>query len=595
MDFRKLIEQLHRRNVFKATLAYLAVAWVVVQIASIVLPTFDAPDYALKIVIYLLVLGLIFWVIFSWIYDLTPQGFRKTSEVEIDEETIRLTNRRLNNVIVGSIVLAVILLISVSFWAGSKWSSGEFSGRNYRVAILPMTDLTQTNDSVYFSSGLTDAFITELSKVDQFTILHQSSSKKFTPDVSAANLLILEQLKQIDYFISGTIERRVNTIEVKLELKEAIDSDEVIWSKKYSKDITQVKSLFAEAVVDISAEMEIDVDIENNLQLTKIRQVRPETYELYLKGKYYLGKSTPAEFQKGMAFLQQAIDQNPADPDAYAGLAEGYITLGHGPDPPPDVFPKALAAAKRAIQLDSLNAEGWAALAHYHTYFGMDWKLAEYAFEKADLLNPNMAYNHYHRSWYLVLFGRMNEAIEEHKRAQELDPFTPMHTAFLAEIYRMVGEYDKGLAELDKVRHMDDNYAIEKVIRGLIYVDQGREEEGFKLLRQAYSILPVWRYWGYGMALTRRSANFDEAKAVISELEAAPPSGFVNLCLGMINAELGQNDEAIKWLAKENRHGWYPWIRIYINNEGVRKDPRFLELISDMNLPYPAPLKYDPE
>ncbi|NNL80772.1 MAG: hypothetical protein HKO67_09805, partial [Flavobacteriaceae bacterium] len=251
MDFRKLIEQLHRRNVFKATLAYLAVAWVVVQIASIVLPTFDAPDYALKIVIYLLVLGLIFWVIFSWIYDLTPQGFRKTSEVEIDEETIRLTNRRLNNVIVGSIVLAVILLISVSFWAGSKWSSGEFVDREFRIAVVPFTEVNKPADSAYLSSGMTDILIGELSKVDELTILNQASSQKFTPDISAANLLVLNQLRQVDYFISGEMVRLNNTIDLRLILSEGLDTDKPLWSKKYTSDIVQVKPLLADAASDI--------------------------------------------------------------------------------------------------------------------------------------------------------------------------------------------------------------------------------------------------------------------------------------------------------------------------------------------------------
>ncbi len=593
MKLRKIIEQLHRRNVFKSTLAYLAVAWVIIQLASIVLPTFDAPEYTLKVIIYLLILGLVFWVGFSWVYDLTPDGFRKTAETSVPDDFAELTNRRLNQVIVGAVVVAVILLVSVSFWAGSKWRGGEFSEKNYRVAILPMTELDAVSDSAYFSSGLTDAMIKELSKIKEFTILHQASSEKFTPEVSTANLLLLNQLKQVDYFISGVIQRRNNTLDVHLDLKEDIDAEEALWSKKYSTDITQVKSLFAEAAIDIAGEMEIDLDLENNIQLTKLRQVRPETYELYLKGKYYLGKSTPAEFQKGMAFLQQAVDLNPADPDAYAGLAEGYITLGHGPDPPPDVFAKALEAAERAIQLDSLNAEGWAALAHYHTYFGMDWKLAEYAFKKADRLNPNMAYNHYHRSWYLVLFGRMNEAIEEHKRAQELDPFTPMHTAFLAEIYRMVGEYGKGLEELDKVREMNDDWALEKVIRGLIYVEIDREEEGLELLKEASAIFPAWRYWGYGLALARMGRS-QEALAIVSELEAAPPTAYGNLCLGMINAELGRNDEAIKWLSEKERHGWYPWIRMYFNNKEFMKDPRYLELISEMNLPYPSPYKYDP-
>ena len=119
MKFSKLFSELQRRNVFKATIAYLAIAWVVIQIASIMLPVFEAPDYAIKILIYVLGIGLFFWIGFSWLYDLTPEGIHKTEDTITDEETSRLNNKRLNKVIVGSLSLAVLLLVIISFWAGS--------------------------------------------------------------------------------------------------------------------------------------------------------------------------------------------------------------------------------------------------------------------------------------------------------------------------------------------------------------------------------------------------------------------------------------------------------------------------------------------
>ena len=213
--------------------------------------------------------------------------------------------------------------------------------------------------------------------------------------------------------------------------------------------------------------------------------------------------------------------------------AEGYITVGHSLMPPPDALSKAHAAAKRAIQLDSTNAEGWAALAHYETYSGRDWQLAEYAFYKANELNPNMAYNHYHRSWYLALFGRMNEAIEEHKHAQELDPFTPLHTAWLGELYRLVGLYEEGLAEVDKVSEMQDDFALGMLIKGRIYMDQGQTDDAFEIFRQASEINPGCKYLGYGPALIR-AGHIEEGKAIIKELENMPRAPFFSLCLGIM-------------------------------------------------------------
>lgn len=591
MKFRKFISELNRRNVFKATIAYLAVAWVIMQIASVVLPAFNAPEYSLKALIYLLAIGLVFWIGFSWIYDLTPSGLQKTKDESDDEETIRLTNRRLNKVIAGSLLIGVLLLVAISFWAGSRWEEGLFSPSNQRVAVIPFNYQKTGEEEAYFKTGMTDELINELSKVDELIVLNQASTTILESDISSANMLVLNELERIDYFINGSIEYESNELTILIELKEASDK-EAIWQKRYSRDIAEVRQLFAEVAIDLTKEMGINVKPELETLWTNIKPVKVETYELYLKGKHYLSKSREQEWARGLVYLEEAVDQNPADANAWAGLAEGYVMLGHGPSPPPDVFPKALAAAQRAIQLDSTNAEGWAALSHYHTYFGMDWKLAEYAFERANRLNPNMAYNHYHRAWYLALFGQMNEAISEHKKAQELDPFTPLHTAWLGALYRFVGEYEKGIVEADKAIQMQDNYALGMLIKGRIFIDQGKIEEGLDLLKQASLINPGWRYWAYGTALIK-SGKIEEANIILKELESMPPSPFFKLCLGTMYTEFGQYDKAIESFQYEHKHGWYPWIRVYLKQEHYSQEPRFLELIREMNLPDPSPFDYN--
>jgi len=591
MKFGKFISELNRRNVFKATIAYLAIAWVFIQIASTVLPAFNAPDYAIKIIIYLLLVGLIFWVGFSWIYDWTPDGLQKTDDTIDDEETSRLNNRRLNKVIVGSLTLAVLLLIVISFYAGSRWNDSPILHISKKVAIIPFEHEAEDSEEDYFKTGMTQELINELSKVDQLTVINQPSTKVLYSTIGPSNILISNELKKIDYFIYGTIKRQLNKLNIQLELKESSDA-EPIWKKSYSKDISQVRQLWADVARDLAREMGIEVKQDDAILWSNLRRVKPETYELYLKGKYYLNKSTLEEVQRGFVYLQEAIDQNPADPDAHAGLAEGYITIGHSPIPSPDVFPKALVATQRAIQLDSLNAHGWAALADYHTYFGWDWQLAEYAFYKANELNPNMAWNHFHRSWYLVLFGHINEAIEEHKRAQELDPFTPPHTAFLGELYRLAGLYDEGLRQAEKASQTRDEMALGLLVKGTILVDQGKHDEGLEVLKQASSIMPWWKYWGYGPALIR-SGHIQEGKAVIQELEGMEPTAMGTLCLGLMYSELGDIENTLKWFRYKNKHAWYPWLRIYVKNKKILNDPRFLELIREMNLPDPAPLIYD--
>lgn len=592
MNWSKLISELKRRHVFKSTIAYLAISWVIIQIASTIFPVFNATDYALKILIYVLVVGLVFWVGFSWVYDFTADGIQKTDEVETDEESVKLTDRRLNKVIGFSLGLAVLLLLVISFWAGSNWNDSSDVPESKIVAVLPFSQEIEEGEEAYFKEGMTETLIGELSKVDQLKVINKGSTQVMTSGFEPTNSLIVNVLNKVDFFISGSVERELNRLNVQVELKESIDA-EPVWLKNYTKDISEVRILWAEVASDLSRQMNITVKQSDAILWSELRPVKPEAYELYLKGKHYLDKSSPVDWQRGLVYLQEAIDNNPADPYAYAWMAEAYINLGHGPDPPPDVFPKALEAAQRAIRLDSTVAMGWAALAHYHTYFGKDWALAEYAFNRSNSLNPNLAANHYHRSWYLALFGKMNEAIEEHKLAQELDPFAPLNTAWLGELYRWVGLYEEGLIEAEKAAQMQNDFALSMFIKGRIYLDQGRIDEGLDILKKASDVALPWKYVGYGPGLLQ-AGHIEEGRAVLDELESLPLNGYRALCLGIMYAQLGDYDKTFEYFGYEQKHGWFPWIRVMFLPDELQKDPRFLKLIRDMNLPDPAPLDYDP-
>lgn len=592
MKWNKLISELKRRHVFKSTIAYLAISWIAVQIASIILPAFNAPDYALKALIFILSVGLLCWIAFSWFYDLTAEGIQKTDDHPIDEQTRKLTDQRLNKVIAATMGFAILLLAVASFWAGSNWNSDSPEIDLKKIAVLPLKDQTEDLEEAYFAAGMTEALIEELSKVDQLSVISQQSTSVMSAGFKSATTLMSNVIKNIDYFVNGKLERQLNTLTVHMELKETVEA-EPIWQKSYSKDFSEVLDLWAEVAADLTSQMGIVVKPQNALIRSRLRPVKPEAFELYLKGKHYMNKSTLADWERGLVYLQEAIDENPADPYAHAWLAEAYVGLGHGPDPPPDVFPKALAAAQRAIQLDSTVALGWAALSHYHTYFGKDWEMAEYAFERANSLNPNLAYNHYHRSWYLYLFGRIDEAIKEHKLAQELDPFTPMHTAWLADLYRAAGRYEEGLIEIDKVVDMEDNYAMGMYVKGRIFIDQGKVEEGLELLKKSSEINRGWKYSGYGQALIQ-NGYIKEGKAVLHELEAMPINAWRALCMANMYASLGDYDKAFEYWNYKDKHAWYPWLRVRIFNNDIGADPRFLKIIRDMNLPDPAPMVYKP-
>ncbi|MBT8287131.1 MAG: hypothetical protein KJO00_03870, partial [Bacteroidia bacterium] len=133
-----------------------------------------------------------------------------------------------------------------------------------------------------------------------------------------------------------------------------------------------------------------------------------------------------------------------------------------------------------------------------------------------------------------------------------------------------------------------------RLMKGRILIDQGKVEEGLEILKTISQINIAWRYWAYGPSLAQ-TGRYEEAQKIVDELENAPKTPFGSLCAAIIYGEMGNEDKAIEWLQYEQKHGWYPWIRVYVKNEKLKNDPRFLKLIREMNLPDPSPYKYDPD
>ena len=592
MNFKKLLSELARRNVLRAVIAYLAVAWVIIQIASIILPTFDAPPGVMQGLIYLLAIGLVFWIGFSWVYDLTPEGVRKTDPEIADSEILEHNTRRLNKIIATGVITAVLLLLAASFWAGSQWRDPDAIAKEKRLAVLPLKSTIVGATEDYYTFGITEALIKELSKLNNLAVLSLASTRYLEAGILPENSLLNTESANVDYFIYGTCKITGYDLSLTLKISDGLDV-EPFWEQEYQRDLSNAPELWITAVRDVAKVINLGAEATDRLLDESLRPIRPETYELYLKGKYYLNKSTVEDWQRGLVYLEEAIDENPADPYAYAGMAEGYITWGHSLMPPEGVFPKALAAAKRAIQLDSTNAEGWAALSQYHTYFGWDWDLADYAFRRANALNPNLAMNHYHRAWYLALFGRMNEAIAAHKKAQQLDPFSSLHTNWLGELYRMVGEYELALGQAEEASKLYDDDALSSVIKGSVYIDQGRVEEGLEIMQKAVEINSGWKYLMYGPALLKAGKR-KEGLAIINEAERFPESPYYSLCLAAMYHADGNLDKTFEWLNKARGHAFYAWyVRIFLADEETQADPRYQELLRKLNLPPPAPLKYD--
>jgi TolB-like protein/Tfp pilus assembly protein PilF len=448
------------------------------------------------------------------------------------------------------------------------------------VAVLPLENLTGDPDQEFFVDGMTEAMITELSKIGSVRVISRRSVLRYRGSDTPISE-IAEELG-VDGVVEGSVARSGDQVRITAQLVHA-GSDAHVWAESYDGDVGNVLILQSNVARDIAREIEVALTPEEEARLAAGRSVNPKTYEAYLKGMFHLNKSGPEDFQKGMAYLHEAVEMNPGDPLAYAGLALGYATLGHGPDPPPDAWPKAREAAERALKLDPMLAEAHAAMADVKTYYEWDWEGAEEAFLRANELNPSLAMNHYHYAWYLYLFSRMDEAIEEHERAQELDPLTPLHTAYLGALYRVAGRYEDAEREARKTIEMSEESAFGWHVLGNVLRDAGRFEEAIAAHQRAAEIHPARI-----AALAKTyviAGRMEEALEILSELEAQDSSPWLALKLAEIHTLLGNIDEAFRWLAYEPPHAFFPWVRVLPRYEPLWADPRFQEILNRLGLP----------
>ncbi len=563
-----IFSELRRRGVLRIGAAYAVTAWLVAQVASFLLSTFDAPPWIMQAIVVVFAIGFAPALVLAWVYG-----------NESDPGTPQRTRRIRGWTIATAIALALLLIFD--FAGGRKWLYPAGDLRPASVAVLPFDNLSGDPEQDYFVAGMRDALIGAVGEVGSVKLVWISQS-----DLKRANKPVPEigRLLGVDGIVTGAAMRTGGDVRLQVRLVRVQPEERLLWSQSYDRPLAEALALQRQVAVAIAGALRAPVTEEQSARLARPSAVDPAAYEAYLRGMYYIIKDTPEDTERGLRYLQEAVDKDPGSPQAYAGLATGYATIGHGPGAPPDVWTKARAAAIRAVGLDPNLAEAHFALADVKLYFENDWAGAEREFKRANELNPSIAMNHYHYAWYLVLMGRYDEAVVEHKLAQALDPLTPLHTAWLGGLYQIGDRYDDAIAEARKCLAMDDHkYALGLGNLGSAYSFKGMHREAIRTLREATRISADWSY--YLVAAYARAGQRDEARRMLAELEAQPPTPWSAFGLALAHAALGDNDAAFRWLEFQPPHAWVPWVRVLKEFIGLRADPRFPEFLRRLNLP----------
>jgi tetratricopeptide (TPR) repeat protein len=330
----------------------------------------------------------------------------------------------------------------------------------------------------------------------------------------------------------------------------------------------------------IASAVQVRLTPDEMRRLDSRGEVNPDTYDAYLRAMYKIRRETGKGMREGIDLLTDAVENDPTSSLAWAGLAYGYGELGHSPFPEDGAYPRAKAAADRAMELDPDLAEAHLGVAMYQTYYEWDFDAAEKSFLRAIELNPNLSTAYYHLAWLMELLERGDEAIRYGEITKELDPLSPFFSGWLAAQYRYAGMHEKALEEAHTTLRIRKNYPVGHLVLGWLYMDEGRVDDAIaehEHLRDNF-------YWSFAYAVTLARAGRTEEALEIAE---ALKDRNVSYVLGQLYAAAGEHDAAYKWMlkARDGKIPWYPWLLTWhFETESMRDDPRVVALAEELGL-----------
>jgi serine/threonine protein kinase/predicted Zn-dependent protease len=516
--------------------------------------------------------------------DKRPTSCREVLNA-LDNITTAHTQKRIPKIaarILGTAV--IIVLIIASFFLFFNPENEDLSLNS--LAVLPFENLSNDPGQEYFVDGITDVLISELAQMNAIKVISRTSAMQYK-GVHKSLTKIAQEL-DVDAIVEGTVFSDGEKVRITTQLVRAFD-DRHLWAEKYEYDLKNIFSLQTEVAQAIAAAVKVQLTDQEKSRMTAAQHVDPETYQLYLKGRYHWHERTEEGISNAIEYFKQAIEKDPDYAAAFAGLADCYVIQpAYYLALPDEAYPQARTAALRALQIDDQLAEAYTSLAAVRHNYDWAWSEAEALYKKAISLNPNYATAHHWYAELLVHIGRIDEAINENRRAFEIDPLSPIINMFRANTYCYARDYNRAIEEFKKARELHPNFTYTHLYLACTYSFVNKHEEAIKSMQKAKMLSDSPKsdaFLGYVYA---RAGKKDQALQMLDSLLKLPDQTLVQHACSMafLYIALRYNDQAFYWLEKAYQQRDYELIHLKIDPvfDPVRSDPRFIELLKKMGL-----------
>jgi TolB-like protein/Tfp pilus assembly protein PilF len=582
--------ELRRRNVYKVAVAYIVAGWAFSQGIAQVFPVFDVPNWAIRLVVILIILGLPVAIVLAWTLEITPEGIKSTKVADAMPSMPRTKKHAWIYVVVVSGLVSIGLFFLGRYTAshtGDGGLSGSQSLPAKSIAVLPFESLSEDKSNAYFAEGVQDEILTRLANVADLKVISRTSTQHFN---SAPENLpqIAKQLGALN-ILEGSVQKVTDQVRVNVQLINAL-TDAHLWAETYDRKLTDIFGVESDIAKSVADTLKAKLTGSEQTEMSKTPTKNSEAYELYLKGRFFWNKRTGEDLKTAADYFQRAIEIDPTYAAAYAGLAQTYVVIPlFAAGTPRDYFPKAKAAARRAIELDETSAEAHTALGLLLCFSEVNFPEAEREFKRAIAINPNYATAHH---WYgnclLVALGRFDEAISENQRAVELDPLSLIINADLGGTLTIARRYDQGIAQLQRTLALDERFGYAHWNLGEALYLKGDTAAAIAEYEKARSLDDDPQILGLLGRAYADTGQKDKAMELIRELEDRPKHQFVRgYIAALIYIGLGDKTKAIDTLEREyldHDNIDTAWIRVDPMLDPLRGDARF-EALADKIVP----------
>jgi TolB-like protein/Tfp pilus assembly protein PilF len=594
-----LIEELKRRNVFKAGAAYLALGWVVTQVTSTVAPLLHMPDWIGQVVVWIGVIGFPFVIMFSWIYELTPEGLKREREVDRSASITHITSRRLDYIIIGLLVLAIGLFAFDRF-APRKAEPAAAArevpaasttpdaapaapvASDNSIAVLPFVDMSQAKDQEYFSDGLSEELLNLLAQVPQLRVIARTSSFAFKgKEVGVAEIAKTLSVANV---LEGSVRKSGDTLRITAQLIRTADSSH-LWSETYDRQLTDVFKVQDEIAGAVVAQLKVKL-LPTQLVTNPHRTLSTEAYNQYLLGNQFFNRNAAEGYRLAVTAYEKAVALDPGYAAAYAALASAEnLAADYAATAVENAAARqrAEAATNKSIALAPDLADGYAARGWLRSSITWDWSDAQADFEKALALEPGNATIQRRYGLLLGSLGRMNEAIAATRKAIELDPLSSAAWSNLGSMYLTdPNRFPEAREALDRALAINPESSFANFNLATLELLEGHAQEALGVSRRAGEVFSQT-----GIAMTEHAlGHARESQLALDELIAkyAHDSAYQ---IAEVYAWRSEPDKSFEWLerAYEQHDGGLSVIKADPLLKSLWTDARFAAMVKKLGLP----------